>query len=327
MCAAFCRGLKVPAAKAFTIFRIMRTSLKLIVCSFAAAPLIVAGTENLPQLPVPQVVSLPKPGQFIVTPWYTYNYWKAYWKNAENVHINVEPQDGFDQNNGMVSLQYGLCDRWALDLTVGYASAAARFFDPDNQPHTTLGLMDTQIGVRYQVLKEKRGSWTPNLTLRAGGIIEGTYDDSFPFAPGDGASGFEPSVAFTKQLFDFGLGLYGRGGWRVRTENVPQTLFASFGAVQNIRFDGTVQNIQMHFGYLHLQDLKGRDIKGTHRRGLDISYAQDVKEVIRGIEGGINCTFSNGWLLQYLMEYSMEGRNTPQKTHYGLYLSIPFGGS
>ena len=304
----------------------MRTSLKLIACAVAVVPLTVAATENLPQLPVSQVAVLPKAGQFILTPWYTYNYWKAYLKDGETVHVNVEKEDGFDQNNGMLSLQYGISEKWALDLTVGFCSAAARFFDPDNQPHTTLGLMDTQFGVRYQVLKEERHSWKPNLTLRAGGIIQGTYDDSFPFAPGDGASGFEPSFSFTKQLFDFGLGVYGRGGWRFRNEDVPQTLFGSVGAIQNIRLGGAVPNVQMHFGYLHLQDMSGGDIGGTAKRGLDISYSQTVKEVIQGIEGGINCTFSNGWLLQYYMEYTMDGRNTPLKAHYGLYLSIPFGG-
>lgn len=62
-----------PVSKAFTIIRSMKTSLKLLACAVAAAPLPVAATENLPQLPVSQVVSLPKPGEFIVTPWYTYN--------------------------------------------------------------------------------------------------------------------------------------------------------------------------------------------------------------------------------------------------------------
>jgi hypothetical protein len=313
----------------------MKRTARLAVGVALALPWATGATENLPHLPFGQTVELPQPRQWIVTPWYTYNYWKAFWKNGSSVDIQRVPEDGYDHNTGMLSVQYGLSRRLALDLTVGFTSGATRFFDPDRDPHTTMGLMDTQFGLRYQVLSERsawrfdegKKSWHPNLTLRLGGIIEGTYDADFPFAPGDGGSGLEPSVGFTKELFDFGLGLYGLAGWRIRNHGLPQTLFAHVGASQLFKFDRRVRSVKLNFGYMHLQDLDGSDVEGVAKPApAGIFYEPGVKEVIRGIEGGVGITFRNGWLLQYYMEYSMDGRNTPQKTLYGLYMSIPIGG-
>ncbi len=289
----------------------------------ATLPLVVGATENLPRLPFGQWTELPPEKQFVITPGYTYNYWKHYWKNHEAVDIQRRPQDGFDHNTGYVRTDYSVTEALALDLTIGGTSGATRFFHPTREPQTSMGLMDTQLGVRYRLANEGKEWWRANFVARAGGIIKGSYEADFPFAPGDGSSGGELMVGFTKQICSGGFGLYGDLGWRIRDHNVPQTFFATAGASQTLTFDGWARTIRMHFGYAHLQDLSGGDVTGTL---VNVTYDHTVKEVARSVEGGIGLTSRNGWHYQYYMELSLDGRNTPIKTLYGLYLSIPVGG-
>ena len=49
---------------------------------------------------------------------------------------------------------------------------------------------------------EEDYSARPTLSVRLGGIIEGTYEADFPFAPGDGASGVEIGIGSKKKLID-----------------------------------------------------------------------------------------------------------------------------
>ncbi len=299
----------------------MNTALRLLPALLLALPALAPATENLPRQPFGEWARLPKDGEFVITPQYTYNYWKKYWKNHDSVDIQRVREDGFDHNTGGVRFDYPLARRWALDTTLGFTAGATRFFEPNRTPHTTMGLADTQLGVRYRLAQDRPGNWQPNLTVRLGAIIKGTYDSDFPFAPGHGGNGFESAFAFTKQLTECGFGLYGDAGWRVRDHGVPQTLFGSFGLSQTFDLTGWARSLTLNFGYAHSQDLSGPDVTGTL---LNVTYSQRVKEVARGIEGGVTLTDRDGWVYQYRMELALDGRNTPQKTLYGLAVSIPF---
>ena len=300
---------------------VMKNIARLLLGLGSGCPLVAVATENLPHPSFAEWTRLPADGQFIITPQYSYNYWKKYWKNHASVDIQRVSQDGFDHNTGGVRFDYRLARRWALDATVGYTSGATRFFDPNRTPRTSLGLADSQLGLRYQLATEGKPWWQPNLTARVGGILQGTYAADFPFAPGHGGSGIETAFGFTKRLSDCGFGLYGDCGWRLRNHDVPQTVFGSFGLAQTIRLSGWARGLTMNFGYAHSQDLSGPDVTGTL---IDVNYSHRVKEVSRSIEGGVTLTDRDGWVYQYRMEMSMDGRNTPQRTLYGLALSVPF---
>ena len=152
---------------------------------------------------------LPEPDQFVVTPWYNFSVFRKLWIGETKTSIEIKPEDDFELNDGMIRLDYGLSRRFALDLTMGYTSAATKAWNPQNEPQSAQGLMDTQLGVRYRVLDETADQrwYVPTLTLRLGGIIKGSYDPDFPMAPGDGASGIETSVMMTKTLSPSGFGV------------------------------------------------------------------------------------------------------------------------
>lgn len=301
----------------------MNKALPVIVGLGVALPFATRGSENLPYLMFGQNLELPEARQWVLTPWYEYNWAKKYWKNGESVDIQRIPEDGFDRNNGMLSVQYALNERIGFDLTFGYTSGATRFFDIGRTAHTSIGFMDTQIGVRYQILLEDDHGPRPTLSVRLGGIIEGTYDADFPFAPGDGASGVEIGIGSKKKLIDAGLGAYAWLGFRFRNHDVPETFFASVGLNQVIVFNKWVDSVTMSFGYRGQEDIGGDDIQGTL---WDIQYSRRVSEAFHGIEGGIDAVLCNGWLFKYYMDYRFTGRNALDGTTYGLYLSIPLGG-
>jgi hypothetical protein len=282
-------------------------------------------SENLPQKPFGAMAKLPAPGELDVTPWYTYTRWKNYWTHHARFNIERLDEDDFELNNGMVLLDYGLCSRAAVDLTAGYTSAATRFFDPIREPRTTQGLMDVQLGVRYALWSEAEhpDSLFPNAALRFGGIIQGSYTPDFPFAPGGGASGVEPSLIVAKTFAPCGFGYYADLGGRYRDHHVPATVFGSAGLSETVHFDRFIESLAMNFGYRHDQDLGGRDITGTF---TTLSYDRRVKEVNQMLEGGVSVTDKGGRRYQFYMGCSLDGRNTGDKLVYGLYASIPVGG-
>ena len=153
-----------------------RTSFALTLCGLL--PLGATATENLPRIPFAESARLPEPNQFVVTPWYNYSVFRKLWIGDTKTSIEMKPQDDFELNDGMLRLDYGLSRRFALDLTFGYTSAATRAWNPQNEPQTTQGLMDTQIGARYRPLDESEDQrwYVPTLTLRLGGIIAGPFD-------------------------------------------------------------------------------------------------------------------------------------------------------
>src|SRR5437588_12324310 len=95
--------------------------------------------ENLPQKPFAQSVWLPHDGQFVVTPWYQYSEFFHIWRGRKQESIETDPGHdghGFDLNDGILFLDYGIATNWAADLALGYTSAATRAFDPNGNPRT-----------------------------------------------------------------------------------------------------------------------------------------------------------------------------------------------
>ena len=58
--------------------------------------------------PFAEWTRLPKEGQFLLTPEYTYNRAKHFWKNHDSVDIQRVSEDDFEQNQGGFRADYGL---------------------------------------------------------------------------------------------------------------------------------------------------------------------------------------------------------------------------
>lgn len=282
-------------------------------------PLVGSAAENLPSKPFAQMVYLPDCGQWTITPWYQYTEFQKIWRGSHQEHVTVGDEHGFDQNDGMFLTEYSFKQDWAVDLLLGYTSLATRSFTPDGQVQKTDGLMDVTFGLRWQVFNETNSSspFTPTLTLRAGGIVSGTYDDNFPFAPGNGSLGIEPSVLLAKSFGWPGLGMYGSLGYRVMRSGGKDQVFGTIGLSQ--RYKG----FNFNAGARYQQNTSGDDIPGPSNT---LVYSVNVKEVNEMFEAGVGYTDKGGRHYQFYLDKNFDGRNTGDKYVYGIYASFPFGG-
>ena len=86
-------------------------------------------------------------------------------------------------------------------MEVGYTTVGWRYFDNGGVQYAD-GLMDTGLGVRYQIFNEAMSSspWTPTLTFRPGVVLPGTYEQAFVCATGNRSVGVEPELLARKHF-------------------------------------------------------------------------------------------------------------------------------
>ncbi len=288
-----------------------------------AGVLPVAAAENVPRKPFAQWANLPAAGQFVVTPWYmeaeAYRIWRGEKRENITVHLDDEPY-GIDYMQGVIALEYGIAPKWAADLEVGFTTVGTRSFNPTAESESTLGLMDTSFGVRYQICNEAgaQSPWVPTLTFRAGAVVPGTFDKNFPFAPGDRSAAIEPSFLLRKHFGWQGLGGYGDVLYRwMRTSGVDQYI-AAVGLFQEIK------GWTLSGGYRHLQCTSGVDIGGS---GTTITYSPEVREISDSVQAGFSYTTSRRKInYEFNIMKTFNGRNTSSAFWLGAFVDIPFGG-
>ena len=294
-----------------------------------ATPPAALASENVPHRPFAYWADLPEKGQFVVG--LVYEQSEAYHIWAGGQYHNVTQMSGgehygTDINQGYLALQYGLNDRWALDLNVGYTSLGWRYFD-NGGIESTSGIMDWSFGVRYQIfneLTETNHPWVPTLTFRAGAIMPGTFSESFIFAPGSRSTAIEPELLLRKHFGWPGLGLYGDGLYRYNM---------TIGTSQYIIAAGLFQQIkawEIDFGYKHLQTLSGNSITwlgDPSTYNPNIIYPRDPRENYDAIEFGFSYTTAKRhWRYGFHLTSVVDGNNSDAKLWLGASLDIPIGG-
>src|SRR5437870_462764 len=123
---------------------------------FTMAPQMDA-SENVPHAPFGEWAEVPTPGQWVIALHYqeseSYSFWDAHqrynvdWRAAGERH-------GIDINQGFLAIQYGITEKWAGDLAIGGTTTSWRYFSnfsATGEPQSTRGLMDTALGLRYQL--------------------------------------------------------------------------------------------------------------------------------------------------------------------------------
>ena len=262
----------------------------------------------------------PARGQLIASVAYQYSRYDEFWVGDNTISLDLAT--GFReqrQHSTFLTLEYGILDNLAIDATVGYSWAEFHDGPSGARDLTDDGLTDTTFGLRYRVLDERNFHGLPTVTLRVGGIIAGTYDDAFPFSSGDGADGIETSALLGKQLCP-GLGLYGEIGYRWRNNDVPDDLFGAVGLAVTY-----IKDVTLSVGYRHTESQSGPDI-GSPGFGTAFGFPQ-VKEVDQRIESSLSYTDSGERTYALYFAQTLNGRNTGEKSVFGLSVSIPFGGS
>src|SRR5215831_13577777 len=141
-------------------FKYRAAHLQASICNIASSLLslflvcAVQASENVPHRPFAMWADVPLKGQFVLGLVYeeseAYHFWAG--QNDYNVRYKAGGESyGIDINQGYFALQYGLTERWALDLNIGATTLGWRSFSPNNAIVDTTGLMDYSFGVRYQV--------------------------------------------------------------------------------------------------------------------------------------------------------------------------------
>jgi hypothetical protein len=279
--------------------------------------------ENVPHRPFAQWADLPEAGQFVAG--LVYEESEAYhiWASGQYHNVTVKAGGeyyGIDSHLGYVALQYGIKEKWAADLNIGYTSAGWRSFNTTGATENTSGLMDISFGVRYQIFNEKDADspWIPTLTFRAGAVLPGTYEQSFAFAPGTRSAAIEPEMLMRKHFGWPGLGVYADTLFRWNRTTHNDQYIAVIGFFQQIK------GWELAAGYRHLQTIAGSDIV---LNGNEITYPKDLREISDAIEAGFSYTTSVRHIRYGFQSRTVvDGNNTDAKFWVGGSIDIPFGG-
>jgi hypothetical protein len=302
----------------------LRWSLITSVAALISLPAI--ASENVPHRPFAQWAELPAPRQFIIGALYeeseAYHIWAGHDRHLITYEKGGEDY-GIDINQGYVTAQYGLSRRWALDLSAGGTTVGWRSFNSTGSAESTSGVTDIALGVRYQIFNENEtdNKWLPTLTFRAGGVLPGTYDKDFAFAPGLSSAAIEPEFLLRKHFGWPGFGVYADMLYRWNKTTGTDQYMAAVGFLQQIK------GWELAVGYRHMQTISGSDISYDSSTPQDLYYPRDVREINDGIEAGFSYTTSKRhWRYGFHTRTVFDGSNTDQKFWIGGSLDIPFGG-
>ncbi len=257
-----------------------------------------------------QNVWLVEPGALVLTPSFTSQSYDTFYAGTTKMTL----PDDITQRTSSLRFDYGLTPRLALDASIGYTRVD---FKPPGATFRRSGRDDSRLGLTYALTAES--SELPTVTWRVGAIIKGGYDVPTsvpPINPGDGASGFETSLAAGKALGQ-GYAVYGEIGYRNRDSGVPDDLFGSAGIAK--QFGALAINV----GYRRSQGLSGGDIGGP---GFGTRFGfPGVKEVQQFGELGLSFTDRGGRSYQVFGAKCFgDLRNAGQTLLLGAALSIPF---
>lgn len=293
---------------------------------FQAMPQGLRAGENVPHAPFAQWADVPERGQFVAG--VSYQESEAYHIWAGNTYHNVTVKAGgesygIDSTQGYLTFQYGITERWAADMSIGYGTVGWRYFAngaPSGTVQSTSGLLDTSLGVRYQILKEGPGqsAWVPTLTFRAGGVLPGTYSKSFAFPPGDRSVAIEPELLLRKHFGWTGLGFYADGLFRWNKTSHNDHYILSAGFFQQIK------NWEVQAGYRRLGTVTGENI--VLNPDNSVYYPREVRENNHAIEAGFNYTTTKQRIqMGFHTRTVVDGVNTDSKFWVGGYANFPFG--
>lgn len=247
---------------------------------------------------------LPPSGRISVTGLFLYQNSHRFYAGADLVPLRDRLQRTF-----AASVEYGLTDRLALDFSTGLGYntlGRVAVLEKDT------GLLDTNIGLRWRLIDERRHAFAPTFSIRAGGTIKGAYAVGRKSSIGDGASGAEVSVMLAKAFQDGRTGVFADSGLRKRDSGVPDDYFGSAGVYR------TLWNISWSAGLRHTQALGGQTVGQPGYR------AQWLKEVSQMAELGAGITDRQGRFYQLFLARQVRGRNTPDKLVVGM--AVTFAG-
>lgn len=241
---------------------------------------------------------LPEQGRFVSSGALVHQTFDQFYRGDTR---SPTPFGDLAQTSLTVGVERALGSDLALDGTIGMTSTSGTAASGLGES----GMTDTTIGLRWRALDEFARDGAPTVTLRIGGIVEGTYDIGNPAAPGDGASGVVGSVIVGKTFGASGFGMHGDAGYRVMGEDVPDAIF---GSVQAFRSFG---RHSVSTGYRYDGCLTGIDIGSP---GFTPDRFPETKEIVHAVELGWSFSTASRGTWSMALGRTIDGRNTDRKT-------------
>jgi hypothetical protein len=212
-----------------------------------------------------------------------------------------------------LSLSYGLSNRLAADVQVGYAKSKFPVV-PGLAPQGGLdGLTDIQIGLRYKVLDELDGA-PLTVTVGVAGIIAGGYDTGALSAIGDGGSGGQAALAVGRTIGP--ISLSGDIGYRTRSNDIPNELFGAVNASVS-----PVSGVSVYGGVAFVDSTSGIDIGSA---GFTPARFPEVEEDYKLWSVGASASIFGGNSLNLSYGQKFDGRNTAQSEFFRAGLGFAF---
>jgi hypothetical protein len=266
-----------------------------------------------------QSAYVPLQGELDITPSYTFQTFDRFYSSSSLEKLSTFGLSEITQHNATVAAEYGITEDVAVDVTLGYTHAHMDQVIPGiGNPNTIDGLNDTLIGARWRFLDERDHPGrvlVPTLTLRAGGIIAGTYDAGFINSPGDGASGGELSLLFGRYYEPWGLGAYGNAGYRILGSGVPDAFIGGLGLYKT--FGGVTVNV----GYRRYWSTSGINFDSPE---FTFNRFQNLREISDSIEYGVGYTDSGGRSYNLNFLNVLNGQNVGQSFNVNASVTLPF---
>jgi hypothetical protein len=218
-----------------------------------------------------------------------------------------------NQTSIAIDASYGLTDKLALDLRVGYAKSEFTV-DPGLAPQGGLdGLTDVVIGARYKVIDEVDGG-PFTATLGVAAIIDGGYRTGAITAVGDGGSGGQVALAFGKQLGP--ISYSSSIGYRIRSSNIPDEIFG--GARLSLAF---ADRFSVFGGLSFTDSTSGIQIGGP---GFTPARFPEVEEDYKLWNVGGAVSFTDSLSLNASYGQKFDGRNTARSNFLRVGLGLSF---
>lgn len=197
--------------------------------------------------------------------------------------------DDLEQHNALFNFEYGITDRLAVDLSLGYARTEF-IEDPVLSPSSSFdGLIDPNLGIRYKVWDELEDGGV-TFTLHTAAIFGGGYFEGAINAIGEDAFGAEFS-GIAGKTWENGLGLSAELGYRYREDDVPDEFFSNVNAFYSL---APLFNfpITINFNYQMVDALSGIDIGSP---GFTPARFPETEEDYHIVSGGLSYSFGRSF--------------------------------
>lgn len=217
------------------------------------------------------------------------------------------------QDNVLLSVSYGISQRLAADVKIGYAKTSF-LTDPMLAPDGGLsGLNDIFVGLRYKALDEADGA-PITATLGVAGIIDGGYTTGALPAIGDGGSGGQVALALGRNIGPFSFS--GDIGYRTRSNNIPDEIFGAINASIS-----PTSGISLYGGLSFVDSTSGIDIGGP---GFSPARFPEVEEDYKIWSLGAAASLSDRISANVGYGQKFDGRNTARSEFFRVGLGYSF---